>query len=740
MKKMLSICLALSLLIACLCLTGAGAEVEVDPELFPVTPTGRSIVQNAHTYCNPISLTRDSERILRGGEPIVRVFQDDYYLTANFSQGYWWSHDFVNWTYVNAPNMVTGITGWVEIDGELYSYAGNGTSNVAKAIDIKKGEWEVVGKLSDKHNDGTDTGGYGDAAMLYDDETGRLYMYWGWSQILGIRCVEIDKNTWQEIGDPVVCLWGDPHNHGWETRYAKDNIYPYFSTREYRPEEYGWTEGGHPLKYNGKYYLMYASIGLEFYSYGHGVYVADNPMGPFHYLEDNPLTMKTTGIAPGAGHGSIWTDRLNNVWTICMVGYANNGAGGPTLMNLFPSGVDADGVMYGLEEYGDFPQWLPEETDDPFGHYTGWALLTLDKKVEVSSWMEDEMIGEAPNQVLHTHYPAYAVDEDAKSFWAADTGNPGEYITVDLGEVCDVRAVQILFDRLGNSGGSGALEKYQCYTVEASDDNENWTLIIDKSENPQDLKADYIELPAPVNARYLKLTNVFTPDEGYFANKGFREFGNPDKAWRKTVDPATVKVVRSELDRRNAFLVWDEVPGAEGYLVRYGIAPEKLYNSYIVYWDSHLEIPSLNVNPDYYFEVEAFSSGTPRYVENTFATRGRGAELDLNKTEPPEEGSSSGTTTTTRIMTYESENHEDEVYVFENITPGQYDLDHTYGVGIWGPVELTEEMLIGEGTEPTLEATNLYTFGIGETQWGHFEVRVYPGAEAGRIEVTLKYD
>ena len=239
----------------------------------------------------------------------------------------------------------------------------------------------------------------------------------------------------------------------------------------------------------------------------------------------------------------------------------------------------------------------------------------------------------------------------------------------------------------------------------------------------------------------VKTEKGYAPDGAYFTVKGFRAFGNPDKAWRKVLDPANVKVVRSELDRRNAFLVWDEVPGAEGYLVRYGIAPNKLYNSYIVYWDSHLEIPSLNVNPEYYFEVEAFSSGTPRYVENTFATRGRGAELDLNKVLPPEEGQSSGARETTRIMTYEGEG-KDEVYVFENITPATYDLDHTFGVGIWGPVELTEAELIGDGTEPTIEATNLYTFGIGETQWGHFEVRVYPGPEIGdaKIEVTLKYD
>lgn len=721
MKKLLCICILLSLLIVSFCFSCASGEAT---SALPVVPTGKSFIQNPTTYCNPITLTQGSERVLRGGEPVVTVFNDDYYLFISFQPGYWWSHDFVDWTYVEAPNLVRGIIGVVEIDGKLYSYAGNGTSNVAMTEDPKSGVWTVVGTLSAYHNDGTATGGYGDASMLYDEETGRLFMYYGWSQLLGIRCVEIDKETWQEIGEPVVCIWGDPHNHGWETRYASDLIFPYFDHREYRPEEYGWTEGGHPLKYNGKYYLMYASIGLEFYSYGHGVYVADDPMGPFVYSEHNPLTMKTTGVAPGAGHGSIFVDKQNNVWTICMVGYALDGGRGNTLMNLFPSGVDAEGVMFGLEEYGDYPQYLPGAVQDPTkDNYTGWLLLTLDKQVEASSTLEN-------------YWSAFAVDEDPKSYWSAQTGEPGEYITVDLGKVCDIRGIQILWDRSGPpiERGAPALERYQSYTVEVSDDNLNWTLIIDKSNNPQDLRSDYIELPTAVNGRYVKLTNAYTPDGGRFAVKALRAFGNPEEATFTKVDNVTV--VRNKLDRRYAHLLWEQVDGAEGYVVRYGIEPDKLYNSYMVYWNSYLDIPSLNVDPEYYFEVEAFSSGTPRYVEDTFETRGRGAELDLVK----EADEAAGTPrSTVRIMTYETYG-KDEVYVFDDITPGTYSLRHTFGVGIWGPQQLSEDQLIGTGTEPTVTALDLTQFGIGSTQWGTVEVRVYPGETSGRIEVTFKYD
>ena len=716
MKKLLSICVLLALILSSVAFTGAIAETDTD-DVFPLVYTGKEVITNPTTYCNPISITKGNSRLLRGGEPVITMFEDDYYLFLSHTKGYWWSHDFVDWTYVDAPNLRAGIVGVVNIDGKLYNYAGNTDNVVTTTDDPKSGEWYQVGTFSSNN--------YGDASMLYDEETGRLFMYYGWSQLLGIRVVELDKTTFKEISEPVVCIWGDPHNHGWETRYKADNIFPYFDHRDYRVQEYGWTEGGHPLKYNGKYYLLYSSIGLEFYSYGQGIYVADDPMGPYVYQEENPFTLKTTGVAPGGGHGSIFVDRDNNVWGVAMMPYALSGGRGDTLIALYPAGVDEDGVMHGKTEFGDYPQYLPGVVENPVeDNFTGWMLLSLNKKIEASSTLEN-------------CWTAHAVDEDAKTYWSAETGDAGEYITVDLGAVCDIRGIQILWDRAaGTTASRDALEQYQSFTIEVSDDNENWTLIVDKSNNGQDLRSDYFEMPTPVYARYVKLTNVFTPDDGKFAVKAFRVFGNPEESTWTMVDEANLKVVRSEEDRRYAHLLWDEVEGAEGYIIRYGVDPEKLYNSYMVYGKSYLDVPSLNVDNEYYWEVEAFSTNTPRYDENTFETQGRGVEFDLNKAADEEAGTEASTT---RIMTYETYGR-DEVYVFDNITPGTYSLRHTFGVGIWGPVELTEAELIGDSTEPTVVALDLTEFGLGSTEWGTVEVRVYPGETSGRIEVTLNYN
>ena len=723
MKKLLSI--LLSVVIAATCFTGASSAIEaqggetsgnqtigsaVSTSALPVVPSGKEFIQNATTYCNPISLTQGSGRVSRGGEPVVKIFNGDYYLFISFQKGYWWSNDFANWTYVAAPNLLGGIVGITEIDGKLYNYAGNTENRVRTTDDPKSGIWYDCGTFSSNN--------YGDASMLYDEESGRLFMYYGWSQILGIRVVELDKTTFKEIDKPVVCLWGDPHNHGWETRYKDDLIFPYFTDREYRPQEYGWTEGPHPLKYNGKYYVLYSSIGLEFASYAQGVYVSDDPLGPYVYDENNPLTRNTSGVAPGAGHGSIFLDKQGKLWTICMTAFTQSGGSGNTLISLYPSDFDAEGVAHGNVEFCDYPQYLPGVKADPVkDNFTGWMLLSLNKRVETSS-------------TLVNYWPALAVDQDGKSYWSAQTGDPGEYITVDLGKESDIRGIQTLWDRAGATASYKALTQYHSYTVEVSNDNKNWTTIIDKSNNTQDLESDYIELPTAVTGRYVKLTNVFTPDNGKFAVKELRVFGNPNEATFTKVD--NVMAVRSQLDRRNANLLWEPVDGADGYVVRYGIEPNKLYNSDMVYGKNYLNIKTLNVDPEYYFEVEAFSSGTPHYVENSFETRGRGAELDLIS-QP-----TGGTRSTSRQMTYETYG-KDEVYVFNDITPGTYTLQHTYGVGIWGPQQLTEEQLIGTGTQPTVTALNLTQFGNGSTQWGTVEVRVYPGETSGRIEVTLKY-
>ena len=659
------------------------------------------------TFCNPLNLSVGSERARRAGEPVVVLYKNDYYLFITGGRGYWYSSNLRDWNYVDVPDFPRSCPS-VATDGETLYACSMNAKDVFKSTDPKKGVWTKVGTL--------DSDRYGDADMFIDDD-GRFYMYWGWSQILPIQAVELDpKNGFKEKGKPVICFFGDYAKHGFERRRKEDVIFPFFTHRPYFPEESPWIEGPWMIKHNGKYYLQYAAIGLEFLSYSHGVYVADNPLGPFKYSEHNPLTFKTTGFAPGAGHGCTFHDKNGNLWTICMIPSFYGGRGGGELA-LFPTAVDAEGVMHSNTAFGDYPQYYPGIKENAVNNnFTGWMLLSNKKYVEVSSFLEG-------------FGASNAVDENFLTHWCATTGNPGEFMVVDLGKDCDIYALQVNFDQHDAKvqGGRGfapapALSRYQSFTVNISSDNKSWSMLIDKSNNAVDNRHDYTELSKPVKARYIKLTNVFTPDSGKFAVKDLRIFGNANSA--KITKADNVTVVRDPQDRRDATLLWQPVKGAEGYVVRYGIEPNKLYNSYMVYDTHTLTIHSLNKDPEYYFKVEAFDSGTDYYRERTEQTMGRGAEIELLKDGKMLE----------RKMIKEGKDE----YVFENIVPGQYTFRHTFGPVLWKG-ELTNAQLVGSDAKPTVTDT-LSKLGTGTEVLGQMEMKVIPGKESGKFVIITKYD
>ncbi|HEX2937281.1 MAG TPA: family 43 glycosylhydrolase [Bacteroidales bacterium] len=668
------------------------------------------------TFCNPLTFTGAG----RAGEPIMLIFNNDYYLFITGRKGYWFSPNMRDWTYVDSPTFPAGVPGVVTDGKILYACAMN-SKDLYSCTDPKKGVWTKVATM--------DSDRYGDADIFIDDD-GRVFMYFGWSQLLPIQVVELDpKNGFKEKGKPVVCFFADPENHGFERRRPEDVIWPIMDYRPYYPEEIPWTEGPWMVKHNGKYYLQYASIGLEFLSYSHGVYVSDNPLGPFKYSEHNPLTFKTTGFAVGGGHGCTFHDKNGKLWTICMIPSSFGSGRGSSELAMFPTEVDAQGVMHSKTEFGDYPQYYPGIKENTIkDNFTGWMLLSNKKYVETSSTLKGF---EAKN----------AVDENFRTFWSAETGNPGEYMTVDLGKECKVYAVQINLDQKdakipprtrGFAAPANDGKPRQRYTLQVSCDNKNWKTLVDKSNNIEEIHHDYAELVEPMNVRYVKLTNVFTPDSGKFAVKDLRVFGNPEVT--KFTKVTDVKVVRNPNDRRDATLLWEPVKGADGYIVRYGIEPNKLYNSYMVYDDNMVSIHSLNKNPDYYFEVEAFDNGTDYYREKTHQVYGVGAEIELSKDGGAQMTTLWGGAVLDRKMVKEGVSE----YVFDNLVPGDYVLKHTFGPVLWRG-KLTNAELIGTGDKPTITET-VGKLGVGTTVTGQIEMKIIPGKESGKLVVIFNYN
>jgi hypothetical protein len=423
-----------------------------------------------------------------------------------------------------------------------------------------------------------------------------------------IQGVELDPYTFSEIGDQADLIFSSAATHGWERR-GDDNLF----------DEQPWLEGSWMTKYNGKYYLHYAGPGTEFKTYADGIYVADSPLGPYEYATYSPFSFKPTGFICGAGHGSTFKDKDGQYWHIGTMTISVK-AMFERRLGLYPVDFDEDGHIHCNTDWGDYPQYFPGVKEDPIHkNFAGMMLLSHKKFVMASSYLED-------------HGIENAVDEEARTYWAAQTGSSNEWMIVDLGKECDVEAIQVNFAEHGTDpdlvrGRENLL--YQQYIIENSLDGLSWDTLIDKSRNLKDVPHDYVQMDQPVTARYIRLSNVYTPGEGNFAVRGLRVFGNSDQAVFTTVADFTVE--RDMADGRDAIIHWTPVDGADGYIINYGIAPDKLYNNYMVYDTDSVAIHSLNHGVDYYFGIRAFDNGTDYYRNNgEFQSHQSGDWNDVN--------------------------------------------------------------------------------------------------------------
>ncbi|MEJ2354687.1 MAG: family 43 glycosylhydrolase [candidate division WOR-3 bacterium] len=544
--------------------------------------------ESQQTFCNPLNLDyrfmSDAVDAREAADPVIILFDDDYYLFASRSGGYWTSPDLHEWTLI-VPTGLDDIDIYapaVIVIGDTVYYTGSTSAQIYKTADPKSGVW----------TEGPSIGSYGDPALFLDDD-GRLYMYHGLTNTTtsaNIRMVELDPETFQKKGGEIDLVFSMASTHGWERR-GDDNLL----------DEKPWIEGSWMNKINDKYYLHYAAPGTEFKTYADGIYVSsDSAKGPFEYATYSPFSFKPTGFISGAGHGCTFKDKDDNYWQVATLTISVKHMFERRLC-LYPVDVDADSNIRCNTVFGDYPQYLPGIENDPINdNFAGMLLLSHKKFVTASSSLEGYGVKNA-------------VDEDARTYWSAQSGDPGEWILVDLGKECDIEAIQINFaehNTVPSLVRGRDVILYERYVIEHSNDGMSWDTLVDKSLNMEDVPHDYIELDETAQARYIKLTNIFTPGEGNFAVRGLRVFGNSEQAVFTEVTDFTVD---RDADERNAVIRWDSVPDADGYIIRYGIAADKLYNNYMVYDVDSVEIHSLNAGVDYYFSVEAFDGGTDYY-------------------------------------------------------------------------------------------------------------------------------
>jgi xylan 1,4-beta-xylosidase len=530
------------------------------------------------TICNPLNLSYrfclDKPSRREAADPTMIMFKDEYYLFASKSGGYWHSTDLINWDLITSSELPLEdyAPTVVEMRDTLFFMASaNAPIKIYKTSDPKSGKW-VVAKADFPI-------GLTDPCLFLDDDA-RLFLYYGCSNTKPIYGVELDSKNFNPIGKPVEFFNSNKADYGWEKTGDYNDL-----------AENPWIEGSWMTKYKDKYYLQYAIPGTQFKSYCDGVYVADSPLGPFKLSPSNPFSSKPEGFIDGAGHSSTFKDRYGNYWHISTLTISQKHMFERRL-GLFPTFFDNDRILYTYTAFGDFPIIIPQKKiTSPDELFPQWMLLSYKKPVEVSS----ELTG---------HSKGLANDEDVRSYWSAQTGNKGEWITIDLEKQCTLNAVQINFAE-NNTKILGRDPKiYYKYLLQYSDDNKSWKPLVDKRLNNTDVPHDYIQLSTPAKGRYIRLTNYYIPD-GTFSLADLRIFGNA----RGTLPTAVENLIitRNQDDKREVKLKWSKKPGDVGYNIRYGSRPDKLYHTWQVLGVDTLTIRNLNRLQEYYFSIDAFN-------------------------------------------------------------------------------------------------------------------------------------
>lgn len=571
----------------------------------------------ASYYCNPLNVdyryqfieSRDGEGVTvsrEAADPSLIRFQGKYYLFASMTLSVWVSEDLCRWEVKRLPDTLPlyDYAPDVRVVGNEVIFCASRRGTICdyyRTKDIEHGPYEKVEGTFD----------FWDPDSFLDDD-GRLYFYWGCSNMTPIWGVELDPKTLRPLTERKPLIEGHPEKFGYE-RVGEDNSQGPRTEEEISeavrkfaeekglvpsdiPEEQlsqlrgflsgmPFIEGAWMTKHGGKYYLQYACPGTEYNIYADGVYESDQPLGPFHPAKNNPYSSHPGGFLHGAGHGSTLEDAAGNFWHTASMQISENHSF-ERRVGLWPAGFDRDGNLFCNQRFGDWPVEVTGEKDDPWKN-PKWYLLSYRAKMDASSSSK----GKGPER---------AADENARTWWQADSSAPGQWLSMDLGTLQEVHAVQINFadddSDLQKIPVPGKIqgERYidpgehlrTRWVLEASEDGKAWTVLADKKDAKTNLPHDFLVFEDGIRIRFLKLTIFEVPYGVRPCISGLRVFGLGGGEKPKAPEYSAVRTSDFSMEVRIGVQ-----EHTTGYNILWGFAPDKLYHSWTV-------MDGTNLSPD----------------------------------------------------------------------------------------------------------------------------------------------
>lgn len=592
-------------------------------------------------FCNPLNIRyryQFNKNPVLGGvdinreaaDPSMIYFKGSYYIFASMTLDVLVSQDMVHWENKPLPDVLPlyGYAPDARVRGEYVYLCANESADIChfyRTKDILNGPYEKI--------EGTF---HFDDPGLFIDEDDKMYFYWGLAANGPIYGVELDPETLHPIGEKQPLIYADPFMRGYE-RVGEDNLE--LPRTEAQVEEcflsvlkskgipdvsmvptemvglmkdtlrnVPFIEGAWMNKFDGRYYLQYASPGTQFNTYGDGVFISDNPLGPFIPAKNNPYSYKPGGFFPGAGHGSTMEDAKGALWHASTMRISLNHQF-ERRIGIWPAGLDQDGELFCNQRYGDWPIRTVKMQEDPWED-PDWYLLSYAKAAKVSS--------STPG-----HGAEHAVDENVRTWWQAAGDKAGEWLELDLGKSYDVHAIQINFadDKISMEHPENKLEEgkeryietkkmYTRWRLEGSTDQQSYFVIEDKSTADTDLSHDFIVREEGIVLQYLRLIIIAVPYDQKPCISGLRVFGQGYGELPGKPDFQAVHI--NDLD----FEVNIECENAVGYTILWGYTPEKLYHCCQTF-EKQKRIGALVKGQEVFVRVDAFNESgiTPGAIQ-----------------------------------------------------------------------------------------------------------------------------
>jgi hypothetical protein len=439
-----------------------------NPLPLPDYPIGRRVrdaVRGEPTGDDTLWLQLRKEQYRELADPTALWHEGKWYLYpscdmawVSSDEGRTWQHQPLNIRDVGyAPTVVRHGQRFLLLASDSEMYASSSPS----------GPFEKLGPLQMPKVEGLP--GQTDP-MLFSDDDGRLYYYWGCTPRAGIWAVELDaKDPVRVIGQPREVIPFRPETFPWE-RVGNWNQSP----------DTGWMEGAWMLKHQGRYYLTYSSGGTQYRGYAMGCYRASSPLGPFTPQKRNPIFRTTDGLVTGTAHGSIVAGPRGRLWVFYTM-VAGVVHGFERRVGLDLAEVDAEGDLF-VPAATSMPQALPGAPAER------WLPLN-DGELTVGSSSAANLSGRL------------AADNSLLTFWQPEPADAQPFLTTRFANPARVHAARVVWRDVGMDTGKGALPGAFRYRIEVETAPGVFSTAIDRTSSEEDFLVDYRECEPVIGTR-----------------------------------------------------------------------------------------------------------------------------------------------------------------------------------------------------------------------------------------------